>query len=371
MMDVQATGVFQNRATDAGVRILKGAVAAKASDVHLKAGSPPIVRIDGEICPLDHPKLSAPFVDSFIALLAATAGVDPEKLGRPQFDFSVVVPDTARFRAHVYRQSGSLAVALRRLPHPIPDFATLRLPPVIKRITTAQRGLVIVTGATGQGKSTTIAAMLEYMNQTLPRHVVTLEDPIEYVFEPQQASFSQREVGSDVDSFAQGLDGVLREDPDVVFVGEVRTLAEFDVALNAAESGRLVLTTAHSADAVKALARAIALYPQDARDATRNRLADTLAAVIAQKLLPRRGSRDRILVTEVLTMSPTVQDCIRDSARLRAVTAALDAATHEYGSHSFDQQLLMLVRDGIITLDTAKAAATSASDLVRSLKVTR
>lgn len=353
------------------IRILKGAVHAKASDIHLRANATPLVRIEDELCPLEHPILTEEEVDAGFSALADYGQVAAEARLQRQVDFSCVVPDVARFRIHAYQQAGSRAMVLRRIPNSIPRFSELRLPRVIKRISALQRGLIVVTGATRNGKSTTIAAILEYINQHEPRHIVTLEDPIEYVFSDQVASFSQREVGRDLDSIDEGLESALRTDPDIIFIGEVRSSREFDVALNAAESGRLVVTTLHSADCVRAISRMIHYYPADQRDSVRQRLADNLMAIVAQRLVPKRGGRERILVTEVLVRSPTVQDCIRDPNRLRALPAALDKAAHEYGSHSFDQQLVRMVRDGLISLDTAKGVANSPNDLVRALNVTR
>lgn len=361
---------IQGQALEISLRILRGAVAADASDVHLKAGSAPMVRIDGDLCPLDHPALPEAVVQATVQGLAGWSGVEPTRLREKQVDFSVQVPDVGRFRVHAYRQNGTFALALRHIPFPVPDFATLRIPPVVKRIALLDRGLVLVTGATGNGKSTTIAAMLQFVNQNIPKHIVTVEDPVEYIFEDEVASFSQRELGRDVDSYDQGLEGAMREDPDIIFLGEIRTFEQFDLALNAAESGRLVISTFHSQDAMRAVQRMVNFYPVDQRDALRNRIADALGGVVCQRLVAKRGGRERILITEVLTRSPTVSDCIRDASRLRGLTAALDKGTHEYGSHSFDAQLLLHVRDGHIALETAKAVASNPSDLARNLKVT-
>lgn len=329
-----------------------------------------MVRIDGDLCPLDHPALPEAVVQATVQGLAGWSGVDPSRLREKQVDFSVQVPDVGRFRVHAYRQNGTFALALRHIAFPVPDFATLRIPPVVKRIALLDRGLVLVTGATGNGKSTTIAAMLQFVNQNIPKHIVTVEDPIEYIFEDEVASFSQRELGRDVDSYDQGLEGAMREDPDIIFLGEIRTFEQFDLALNAAESGRLVISTFHSQDAMRAIQRMVNFYPVDERDALRNRISDALGGIVCQRLVAKRGGRERILITEVLTRSPTVSDCIRDGSRLRGLTAALDKGTHEYGSHSFDAQLLLHVRDGHIALETAKAVASNPSDLARNLKVT-
>lgn len=353
------------------VRILRAVARLGGSDVHLRVHAQPLVRLDGELRALNHPPLTESTIASAALALAASAGVSPEKVREPQADFSCHVADAGRFRVHVYRQAGTPALVLRRVPDPIPDFAALRLPPVVKRIALAERGLVLVVGATGNGKSTTIASMLEFINQNASKHIVTCEDPVEFVFKDQRSSFSQREVGRDVTSFEQALEGALREDPDVLFIGEIRTLEALDVALNAAESGRLVISTSHSQDAQRTIARLINFYPVDYRDAARCRLADALLAIIAQRLVPRKNARGRVLCTEILTGSPTVKDCIRDPARMRGITAALEAGTHEYGTHTFDQMLLAMARDNLITPETAQAMATSPSDLVRNLRLTR
>jgi twitching motility protein PilT len=373
-MDAGHAGDHQEarlRHLEAALRILRGAVAAKATDVHLKANCVPRVRIRTQVVPLEHPPLTAELVLTLLQSLAGIAGVEPARWQGKQIDYSCDVPDLGRFRVHAYRQSGAWAGVLRYVRKSIPELGQLRLPAVVKRIAQAERGLIMVTGATGNGKSTTIASLLDHINQKLPKHIVTIEDPIEYVFTDNIASFSQREVGRDVDSMQQGLEGALREDPDVLFVGETRTLNELEVALNAAESGRLVITTFHASDVERAIARVISMFPNDRQDQARNRLADILVAVIAQKLIPQKGSADLILVTEVLTRSPTVVDCIRDPARMRAITAALEKGTNEYGSHSFDQILTTLVRDGVVALETAKAHVHSANDFVRAMNLSR
>jgi twitching motility protein PilT len=359
----------RTRTLEAALRILRGAVAAKASDVHVKAGAPPRVRIRNQVVPLEHPPLTAEFVATMVQALAAYAGVQPARMAEKQYDFSCAVPDLGRFRVHAYKQLGSLAATLRFIKPTVPDFSSLRLPAVVKRIAQLERGLILVTGATGNGKSTTIASILDYINQKLPKHIVTLEDPIEYVFQDNIGSFSQREIGRDVDSMQAGLEGSLREDPDVLMVGETRTLEQFEVVMNAAESGRLVVTTFHSSDAERSVSRMINMYPPHHQDSARNRIADVLQAVISQKLIPPKGGGELILVTEVLTRSPTVVDCIRDAARLRALTAALEKGTNEYGSHSFDQVLMGLVRDGLVSMDTAKAHVHSANDFIRAVNL--
>jgi twitching motility protein PilT len=356
---------------DRALRLLRAASRYGASDMHLRVDAPPFVRLDGELRPLQYPVLSLEFVQAAVEVLAFSAGVAQDKLTRTQLDFSCVLSSTGRFRVHMYRQGGTPALVLRRVQDPIPDFATLRLPPVVKRIAQLNQGLVMVVGANGNGKSSTIASILEYMNQTIRCHIVTVEDPVEFIFRNQISTFSQREVGRDVESYERGLEGALREDPDVLYVGELRSFEALELALNAAESGRLVVSTCHAQDSFRTVSRLINLVPADFRESVRSRLADVLVGVVGQRLVPRRGTRSRILCTEVLVNTPTVRDCLRDPARLRGLTAALEAGTHEFATHSFDQMLVQLVKDGLVAPETAQAVATSPSDVARVLKGVR
>lgn len=370
-LEAEAGGAGVGNPGEAVMRILRAAEKLQASDVHMRVGTPPIVRLEGELRPLNHPPLDAVTVVGAARALAERAGVPQEKLREKQLDFSCVLPGAGRFRAHLYHQSGGPALVLRRIQDPIPDFASLRLPAALKRIALAERGLVLVVGATGNGKSTTIAAMLEFINTSVSKHIVTCEDPAEFIFQDKLSTFSQREVGRDVDSFEQGLHGALREDPDVLFIGEIRSTESLETALNAAESGRLVISTSHAQDASRTVQRLINLYPVDFREAARSRIADVIVAIVAQRLVQRKNARARVLCTEVMTGSPTVKECIRDPARFRGLNAAIEAGLHEYGSHTFDQMLVAMVRDGLVAPETATSAATNPSDLIRNLKVTR
>jgi twitching motility protein PilT len=359
----------RQRAIEPLMRIFKGALQAHGSDIHLKVNAVPRVRVRGRVLALEHPPLTEATLETGIQALAAVSRVDPARLKQKQYDFSWDMPETGRFRVHVYRQSGTMAVAFRHIPSPVPDLGSLRLPPVVKRLALAERGLVLVTGATGNGKSTTIASLLGYMNQKVARHVVTIEEPVEFVLTDGLCSFSQREVGRDVDSWADALEGSLREDPDVLVVGETRTLEQFEVVLNAAESGRLVITTFHSSNAERTITRMVNMFQPEHQLAARNRIADVLTGIIAQKLVPQKSRNELLLVTEILTRSPTAIDCVRDPARLKGLSAALEKGTHEYGSHSFDQVLMGLVKDNVVSMDTAKAHVNSANDFVRGLNL--
>lgn len=351
------------------VRILKGSVAAGASDVHMRAGHAPIVRLEGVLRPLEHPPLTGDFIEGARDLLARHAGYDDDRLSRRQGDFAVEVEGVGRMRVHFYQQAGTAALVLRTIPNPIPDFAVLRVPPVVKRVVSIDRGLVLVTGATGNGKSTTIASLLERVNQERSKHIVTIEEPIEFMFQEHRSTFSQREVGRDVDTIEDGLIGALREDPDWIFVGEIRTQRAFEVALTAAEAGHVVVSTLHAQDSARAIQRMIQFYPEELQNGVRERIADVIGSIVSQRLIPKRGARERVLATEVLMKSPTVTDCIRDPQRFRGLTQALESGSSEYGTQSFDQQLVGMVRDGIVTPESARAAATNPNDLVRALKM--
>lgn len=353
-------------------RILRGAVAAQASDVHLRVGVPPIVRLAGELVPFEHPPMTLHQLEGFARLLCERGCSARERIAQRQVELSVDLEDAGRFRVHLYRQRGSRAIVLRHIPSPIPELATLRLPPAIKPIVGERSGLVVITGATGNGKSTTIASMLQHLNQTTRRHIVTLEEPIEFLFDDEHCTFSQREVGVDVGSMSEGITSALREDPDVILVGEARTSEEIDLALSAAETGVLVIVTMHAADALEAIQRIVHSYPSDFRSVARDRVAATLVAVVAQKLLPvRGGERERVLVTEVLRSFGMVRECIREPARFRTLPQVLDQGASEHGTHSFDAQLLQLVRSRVIDVEVARGAARNPKDIVRALTISR
>jgi len=350
-------------------RILRKAVDLDASDVHLKPGAKPSCRVHGELQSMDIAPLGRDLVEAATMGLANGASVDPSFLLRKQTDFGCDVEGVGRVRCHAYRAGGRLTLSVRLIKSPIPDLGALRLPPVVKRIALADRGVLLVTGPQGTGRSTTIAAMLQHVNTQTNKHVVTLEDPVEYVFEDRMCRFSQREIGRDVDSVVEGLEGAMREDADIVFVGALRTQEELELALTVAESGRVVVSTMHTVGAPRTIQRILGLFPNLQRDGIRHRLADAIVGIVSQRLVPLRNSRKRMLVTEILTRSPHVLDCIRDERRLKALLAALETNTNEHGSHTFDQRLLTMAREGVISIDTAQAVANSPAHLVRSLNL--
>jgi len=346
-------------------KLVAGAVQSRASDLHLRAGAPPFLRVDGRLARSQGSALTPRLVEQ---LLVLTSGRDLSELHEESFEYSFEQTGVARFRGHAFRESGQWALSLRMVPMTVPSFVDLRLPPVVKQLSEVQPGLVLITGPTGNGKSSTAAAMLRHMASTDTLHVVTVEDPMEYRITGTVSCISQRELGRDTKSYADALRAAFREDPDVLFVGEIRDAATLEVALQAAETGTCVLSTFHTSTALKTVQRLLALTPGDDNQNVRNRLADSLRAVVSQRLLPKKGSRGRVLCCEVMVSNFTVKDCIRDAGR----TAALGAAVERGADQSmmpFDKHLAALVRDGLVAPEVALTYAVAPNDLKRLLNI--
>ena len=351
-------------ATDlAGIaQILRTAVQEGASDVHFKAGEPVLVRIKGALLPLKVARLTP---DATLKIFEALrprhlAGVAVAEV--QELDFSFAVSGTGRFRANTFRQRGSLALVIRVIPNRIPDFKELNLPDSLLKLSEERRGLILVTGTTGSGKSTTLAAMINHVNQTRTAHVVTIEDPIEFLFLNRKSSVVQREIGVDTSSFANALRAVLRQDPDVIMIGEMRDTETIDIALKAAETGHLVVSTAHTTDAAKTVQRLLAVFSPAEQAMMRIRLAETLKAVISQRLLPRLDGQGLVPAAEVMVNTRVIQECIRDPERTAEINDFVAKGRH-YGMQTFDQHLLALLQEGLISKEVALSAASSPADL--------
>jgi twitching motility protein PilT len=278
------------------------------------------------------------------------------------FDCSWGIDGVGRFRVNVMRQRGSFNVILRVIPYDAPTLEGLGLPAVLATIAEAERGMILVTGVTGSGKSSTMAAMIQHMNNHSFRHIVTLEDPIEFLHRDNQCSISQREIGSDTESFHKGLRAALRQDPDVIQIGEMRDAETIDIALKAAETGHLVISTLHTKDATSTVARLISAFPAEEQQTVRYRLADALDAVISQRLLPRRDRKGRVVAAEVLRSTGAIQDCIREEAKTSEIKDYIAAGRDTYHMQTFDQHLAELVRQGVVDFGVARAAASNPSD---------
>ena len=332
------------------------------SDVHVRANAPPWGRRGGRLAPLGDGSVSSEAIAEFVQATAQ------RPVTGASVEYSFDVGDRLRARCHAFRDADGWALAIRLVPPAVPGFADLRLPPVAKSFAEPRPGLLLITGPMGSGKSTTAAAVLTAMASREPVRLITLEDPIEHRITGPQACVSQREIGRDAVNLEQGLHDVLREDADVLFVGEIRTSNELEVALHAADMGISVVATFHTAGAVQTITRLVAMHAPDAQQVARERLAESLRAVISQRLLPRKGSTSRVLATEVLVNGHTTRDCIRDPAKLKGVTAVLERST-DVGMHSFDQSLLQLCGSGLIEVEVAVAFASSPGNLRRALNL--
>jgi twitching motility protein PilT len=343
--------------------IFKAAIARGASDIHIKSGDVVRARIHGRLVPLTKERVSQDQVKA-LALKFIPHERDRIRIDElTDYDCSWGASGLGRFRVNILRQRGSFMIVLRVIPFEVPTFEELRLPGVLAKIAEAERGLILVTGVTGSGKSSTMAAMVEHINERFERHIVTLENPIEFLHRDKHCSITQRDVGTDTDSFNSGLRAALRQDPDVILIGEMRDTETIDTALKAAETGHLVISTLHTQNAVQTLSRIIAVFPPSDQEMVRVRLAESLRAVISQRLLPMKDEEGRIVACEVMVVTGTIRDCILDPERMSEIPDLLEEGREAYGSQSFDQHLIDLLRDDRVTFEVAKAAATNPSDL--------
>jgi len=345
--------------------LLTEAIRRGASDLHLTAGLPPLVRVDGRMIPLNYDHLSPMDTQRLIYdILSDRQITDFES--RHELDLSYGLPNVGRFRVNVYMQRGATGAALRLIPTAIPSLEALCLPPLLHELANRHAGMILVTGPTGCGKSTTLANMIDHINQTRECHIMTIEDPIEYLHRHQKAMINQRELGSDTYSFADALRAALREDPDVVLIGEMRDLDTISAALTIAETGHLVLATLHTRNAPQAIDRIIDVFPPHQQEQIRVLLANTLEAVIAQQLLPRLGTRGRIPAVEILVVTPAVRNLIREG-KTHQIYSLMDTGA-EQGMQTMDKALAVLVRRGLISNTEAASRALDADNFARWLR---
>jgi twitching motility protein PilT len=340
----------------------------KASDLHLKAGSKPIVRIHGHLeIQDDLPPVNQEFVRRAVMTLLGEQRYDQLLQGR-EIDMGYRLPGVGRFRVNAFLSQGEVRAVFRHVPERTPTFQELYLPKVLEQLALDRRGLILVTGITGSGKSTTLAAMIGFMNRNRNDHIITIEDPIEYVHDDNKCVISQREVGQDSLSFAQALRAALREDPDIILVGEMRDLETMEVALHAAETGHLVLSTLHTLNATETVNRVISTFPPHQEDQIRNQLAAVLQGIICQRLVVRADGKGRVPAVEVMVATGLIRDCIRDSTKTPDIPAVIAAGHAQYGMQTFDQSLLQLHREELITYETARDAATNPDDFDLKVK---
>ena len=349
------------------IQILKGAIQRGASDIHIKAGDYIRARIHGDLVPITKQQVP-PEQTRQLAQQLVPEWERPNIDKIRDYDCSWGAPGVGRFRVNIFRQRGTMGIIMRVIPFEIPTLEEMNLPPVLEEIALANRGLVLVTGVTGSGKSTTLAAMLNLINEKSNQHVLTLEDPIEFLHRDKKSSITQREVGTDTESFNKGLRAALREDPDTILVGEMRDTETIDIALKAAETGHLVFSTLHTQNAIKTLSRIISVFPREEQEMVRVRLSETLVAIVSQRLLPRADVKGRIPAVEVMRATATIRELIMDPERTTEILDLIAEGREQYRSQTFDQHLMDLVQSGRVDYDVAKTAATNPSDFELKLR---
>ena len=341
--------------------VLQTLVQRNASDLHLKVGRPPTLRLHGELVPLEQPALKPEDLKQLAEQLMTPRQVK-EFTDNKECDFAIGVPGIGRFRCNVYQQRGSLCYAMRSIPYQAKTLKELNLPPVLEEISLRPRGLILVTGITGSGKSTALAAMIHHINENRKANVITIEDPIEFLHRDINCNINQREVGTDTATFGQALRRVLRQDPDVILIGEIRDLETLDTALKAADTGHLVFSTLHTTDATQTINRVLSFYPPHQQAEVRFSLASALQAVVSLRLVPRADKPGRVPACEVLINTQTVRDNIRDMNKTLNIPDLIKEGTVQYGMQSFDQSLMAYYSQGTISYDSAVFYATSPSE---------
>jgi twitching motility protein PilT len=341
--------------------VLEQMVRLNASDMHLKVGRPPTLRVNGDLQAVEHSPLRPEDLKGLAEQLMSPRQVK-QFAEEKECDFAIGVPGIGRFRVNLYQQRGSLCFALRAIPYQARTLDELNLPAVLKEIALKPRGLVLVTGITGSGKSTALAAMIQHVNENRKANVITIEDPIEFLHRDMNCHINQREVGTDTASFTQALRRVLRQDPDVILIGEIRDIDTLDTALKAADTGHVVFSTLHTTDATQTINRVLSFYPPHQQGEVRFSLASGLAAVVSLRLVPRADKPGRIPACEVLINTATVRDQIRDMSKALSIPELIKEGTIQYGMQSFDQSLMQHYTRGLISYESALFYATSPSE---------
>ncbi len=339
--------------------ILKVAAERHASDIHLKVGAHPVVRIDGKLQVMTEFKRLMQ-EDTIAMAFSIMSSRQKERFKHQlEIDIAYSVPGLGRFRCNIFQQRGSVGLVLRLIPARIQNFKELLLPPVLEKICEEQRGLVLVTGTTGSGKSTTLASMVDYINTRRIEHIMTIEDPIEFLHRDKKSIINQREVDVDTKGFSTALRSALRQDPDVILVGEMRDYETIETALLAAETGHLVFSTLHTLDATESVNRIISVFPPHQQKQIRIQLSAVLKAILSMRLLPRADGLGRVPAVEVLISTPYIRDCIENKEKTKLIRDAIAQGTSQYGMQTFDQSLYQLYKNGLITLEEAFRRATN------------
>ena len=331
----------------------------KASDLHIKVGSHPVIRVNGKLIPLTNAKRLTQ--EDTIAMAFSLMGGRQKQKFKENFEIDIAysVPGLGRFRVNVFQQRGTVGMVLRVIPVKILTFEELLLPPILPKVASETRGLILCTGTTGSGKSTTLAAMIDYINTSRTEHIMTIEDPIEFLHRDKKSLVNQREVEVDTKTFSGALRSALRQDPDVILVGEMRDYETIETALTAAETGHLVLSTLHTLDATETVNRIISVFPPHQQKQIRLQLAAVIKSIISMRLVPRASGDGRVPAVEVLRATPYIRDCIENKEKTKLIRDAIASGTSQYGMQTFDQSLFRLYKQDYITLDEALRRSTN------------
>ncbi|MFC1849424.1 type IV pilus twitching motility protein PilT [candidate division CSSED10-310 bacterium] len=348
--------------------LLRISTERKASDLHLKVGSQPIIRIDGKLIPMIEKKRLMQ-EDTIQMAFGLMNNAQKQKFKEDhEIDLAYSVPGLGRFRVNIFQQRGTVGLVLRVIPVKIKSIRELELPIVLERLAMEERGMVLVTGTTGSGKSTTLAGMIDHINASRTSHIMTIEDPIEYLHRDKKSIVNQREIGADTIEFSKALKSALRQDPDIILVGEMRDHETIETALTAAETGHLVFSTLHTIDATETINRIISVFPPYQQKQIRLQLASVLKGVISQRLLARMDGKGRVPAVEVMIATATIRDCIIEKDKTRLINDAIEQGVSQYGMQTFDQSIMKLLKRELITEDMALRSCSNADDFKLKLK---
>jgi len=349
------------------LNIIKSASASNVSDIHLRTDEKPFFRLRGDLVQVKAELLTNDDLKLVCKIMIKDSDVLAELDKLKEYDGSFSVPNVCRVRYNILRYQGKLGIILRLISDKVPTTEDLKLPKVINKIASANAGLVLVTGATGSGKSSTLAAMINYINKTSAVHILTLEDPVEYVHTPIKARITQREIGQDTSDFNSALRSALRQDPDIILIGEMRDAETISIALKAAETGHLVFGTVHTTDALSTIGRLISMFPPEEQSVVRIRIADNIHATVSQRLLKTIDGKGRVVAQEIMLNNPGIREAILDASKTKEIYTYIEKGKNGSGAQSFDQHITKLYKDGIISMEEAKGNSTNPDDFERNL----
>ncbi len=339
----------------------------RASDLHIRVGVRPHLRVNGRLDQIPTDPITIDLMDQIVTQILNEKQRERFQ-SKNEMDLALSVAKLGRFRINLYRQRGTSGIAIRAVNTKVPTFKELNLPSVIEKLAEAHRGLIVITGTTGSGKSTTLAAMIEHMNENRTDNIVTIEDPIEYIYRDKKSIISQREVGGDTESFASALRHAFRQDPDIILIGEVRDLETMSIALTAADTGHLVMTTLHTLNAIETITRIISFFPPHQHQQIRLLLAGTLKGIVCQRLLARSDMPGRVPSVEVMLNSAAIRECIMDPDKVSDIPELMEQGMVQYGMQTFDQSIMKLYKEGLISFEEAMAHATNPDDFDLRIK---